>query len=268
MSLDNIRPSKPFQYFTNNEIDNIALKLSQEFNKTMVGNTFSLDMDRLVDWLDISIYEDSMNEPEGASFFAGYVPDGDGTIILNQKYRDLFEKRTDIYRNCVGHEVGHFFLRHLEFFSENITPSLFDDVEISRILLHKSSWHQYGLTGTEVKQRVDATEKLVNKLTKNALINNKAHTLLRELQNKFEPEWMFRQAEYFSLCLCIPKNKLQKVMNDVPLKAGWKTLYSYKEAFGTSITAIKTRLKKLDLIDFDKSGVPFPKITPQQTNLF
>ena len=268
MPVSDIQPDKAFQYFSKSEIDSMALKVIQRFRETSNKKNFTFDIDRLVDWLNLGMLVENMDEPDGASFFAGCLPDNGGTICLNQKYCDLFDERIDIYKNCVGHEIGHIFLKHLDEYSNELNPSLFEGFQKPPIFLHKSSWYQYGLSSDEIKQRIKKTEDLKQRWTQLALVNCKARDALKEITNKFEPKWMFYQAEHFSLCLAVPQDELFELMETIPLVAGWRPLYQYRDAFQVSITAIKVRLHKLDLIDFDEKGIPFPKTNSNQNTLF
>lgn len=260
----------PSEYISYETIDAIALQFNQAFrsqsNKNKSG--FPLDIDLFLDWLDISLDYDFFEEPEGASFFANFSPTDGGIVRINRKYEDLFESRPDVYLICVGHEVGHAVCRHHDHPSVSDDSPLFGNAETAPVLLHKSSWHQYGLPSEEVKKSRSEIEHQKNEWVKKALINFEARRALKMISEKFEPEWMFRQAEHFAKCLAIPRDYLLELLEEKPLMYGWSSIYQLANIFGVSATTMKLRLLKLKLIEIGKDGKPVPVDSALQTSLF
>src|SRR5262249_40712182 len=128
----------------------------------------------------------------------------------------------------------------------------------------KSSWGQYGLTKEEVITRKAAVQELV----KRALVNSEARQVIAQLQCVYEPEWMFWQAEQFSRCLLIPKDRLLEQLENPWDLSRWRDVYRLADAFGVSGTMMRTRLEKLDVIKIGKDGNPRPVQMPRQGGLF
>lgn len=262
---------KPSPKIFHETIDLIALQLNKDFRSQCDNrNGFPLDADRFVDWMELSTLWDNLEEPEGAAVFAQIDSDDTELIQINENHRELFEQRPDVHRGCIGHETGHIVLRHFEHSSlNNDCPLLFNEIESEKLTtLHKSSWGQYGLSSEEVKNRQAELKKKQDKWVKEALINSKARQALNTLGDKFEPEWMFWQAEQFSRCLSIPRDRLFEILEEEPLFSGWRPISRLAGIFGVSTGTMKTRLIKLKLIEIDKTGNPIPITQPSTNSLF
>jgi hypothetical protein len=84
---------------------------------------------------------------------------------------------------------------------------------------------------------------------KNALISPKAYHAINSIHNKFEPEWMFLQAEQFARSVAIPSDRLYEVLEDEPLFSGWGSITRLAKIFEVVTGTMKTRLVKLKLIE-------------------
>lgn len=266
----NIEIPEPSEYISFKEVDDIALQVNQTYRADGKNkNGFPLDIERLIDWLELSFLSDEFDEPEEASFYAGFSLADGGKIYVNEKYRQLFDGRPEVYLICVGHEVGHGVLRHLHHPSQNQALPLFAEITPQEsVMLHKTSWGQYGLSGDEVKKRKQEFQKLQDNLVKKAALNSKARQALHNLHNKFEPTWMFRQAEHFAKCLCIPRDRLFEILEEEPLSKTWGPIYKIAKWFGVPPSTMRIRLEKLGLIEIDGSGNPVPLTNCVQRNLF
>jgi Zn-dependent peptidase ImmA (M78 family) len=105
-------------------------------------------------------------------------------------------------------------------------------------------------------------------LVSKAILSETARQTLEMMGHHFEPEWMFRQAEHFSLCLRIPRDRLLEVLEEGLSLHGWAPIYRLAERFGVSGTMMKTRLEKLRLIEFGPDGKPRPRQPVMQGGLF
>lgn len=261
---------EPYSKIFHDSIDSIALQFNQAFrSQSNNKNGFPFDADRFMDWLEISTEWDHIDEPEGATVFAKIDCDTNEIVQINEYHKDFFEQRPDVYRHCIGHESGHVILKHLEH------PSLINDYPLfginetdEPISLHKSSWNQFGLSSDEVRKRQHEVNAKKEKWVKEALINSKAREALHILNDKFEPEWMFWQAEQFARCLSVPRDRLFEILEEEPLFSGWRSVSRLASIFGVSTGTMKTRLTKLKLIELDNNGIPTPTILPASKSLF
>lgn len=270
LSLDLDIP-EPSRYVSHETVDEIALACSRAYRAQCGdGRGYPVNMDRFIDLLEISVLWEEIEEPEGASFFANYSPEDDGLITINEKHRELFEARPDVYCACLGHEGGHSVLRHwVRANTDQVSDSLFDDFSPERPrLFHKSSWYQYGLSREEVQERKRANDELTRRLVSKALLSETARQTLEMMRDHFEPEWMFRQAEHFSLCLRIPRDRLFEMLEEGLSLHGWAPVYRLAERFGVSGTMMKMRLEKLRLIEIGPDGKPRPRQPAVQGGLF
>lgn len=269
LTLDMEVPT-PSQFVKHAVVDEIALacnKLYRERNPDHRGKP--LDPDHFIDLLEISTVWEDIEEPEHAAFFANFSSDNDGLITINERHRDLFDKRPDVYSACIGHEAGHCVLRHGEKNSGEGTLSLFADSSVQQSrLFHKSSWFQYGLSREEVEERKKLEKAFKDKLVSKALISETAWQTLDQISDRFEPEWMFRQAEHFSLCLRIPKDSLFARLEEGWDYTSWRGIYRLAERFGVSGSMMKVRLEKLNLVELGPDGKPRGVTTASQKGLF
>lgn len=255
---------KPSRYNSNLKIDEIALEANRAY-RAKIGNElgFPIDMERFVDLLEVSTLWEDIEEPAGATFFASYTSEGDGLITINERHRQLFEERPDVFRACLGHESGHRILRHFEIFRPT-APSLFTEELQSPLVFHKSSWYQYGLTREEVEKSKESRRILNETLAKNAWLSETAHQTLKQIQTHFEPDWVFWQAEHFSLCLRIPRDRVEQQLERSWDLTSWRSIYRLAEMFGVSASMMRLRLEKLDVIELDPDGRPRPKRASQK----
>jgi len=257
LALD-IEVPTPSRFVKHAVVDDIALacnRLYRERHPEQHGSP--LDTDLFVDLLEISTVWEDIEEPEHAALFANFSADNDGLITINERHRDFFETRPDVYSACIGHEAGHCVLRHWEKNLPGATLSLFADSSAQQLhLFHKSSWFQYGLTREEVEERKKKEKAFTDKLVSKALISETARQTLDQMSDRFEPEWMFRQAEHFSLCLRIPKDYLLDRLEEGWEYTSWRGIYRLAKRFGVSGSMMKTRLEKLQLMELGPDGKP------------
>lgn len=268
LTLD-IEIPRPSRYVSNDTVDEIALAANRAYRE-QTGNArgYPVDMDRFIDLLEVSILREEIEEPEGASFYANFCPDDGGLITINQKHQALFEARPDVYGACLAHEGGHYVLRHHENFAptEN-APMLFEELAPGPRLFHKSSWYQYGLTRDEVRRQRELNRQLNERLGKAVLVSQTARQTLALMNDRFEPEWMFRQAEHFSLCLRVPQDRLLEQLEEGWDFYSWGPFYRLGERFGVSVSMMKARLEKLGRVEIGPDGRPRPGPAASQANL-
>jgi Zn-dependent peptidase ImmA (M78 family) len=266
----NLEIPSPSKFVSFKTVDSIALQLNQLYRSESKNKQgYPLDCERLADWLELSLYSDKFDEPEGASFFAGLAISDGETVYINEKHRQLFDQRPDVYAICLGHEIGHATLQHLNHPSINQDLPLFpEDNQNEQFMLHSSSWFQYGLPKEEVERRKNFSKQIREDLVLKAGLDSQARQELRQLDEKFEPDWMFKQAEHFAKCLCIPQDKLYEMLEIMPLMKGWRSVYRLAEAFQISPSVMKSRLVNLNLIEIGLDNQPIPIPQNNQKNLF
>lgn len=269
LTLD-VEVPKPSRYVSHDAVDEVALACNRAY-RAQSGNKrgYPVDMDILIDLLEISTLWEEIEEPENTAFFASYSPDDDGLITINEKHRKLFEDRPDVYCACLGHEGGHCVLRHWEQTLSDDSIPLFSDLTPEQPrLFHKSSWYQYGLSRAEVEKLIEANKRLTDELVNKALVSETARQALAQMRNRYEPEWMFRQAEHFSLCLRIPRDHLLEMLEEGWDFNSWSPVYRLAKRFGVSGTMMKIRLEKLHIIEIGPDGRPRPCPSAAQSGLF
>jgi hypothetical protein len=261
----NIDVPEPSRFMSNDTVEQVALQANKVYReKTGNPRGYPVDMDLFIDMLEVSICREEIEEPEGAAFFANFSPEDGGIITINQRHHELFESRPDVYGACLAHEGGHCILRHSEKFAQaDNAPLLFSELTLSHQLFHKSSMYQYGLTREEVQKQIEFTSHLRNKLAKAALISETARQTLAQMNDHFEPDWMFNQAEHFSRCLRIPLDRLMPQLEEGWDFTSWAPCYQLGDRFGVSGSMMRTRLIKLDIIGINPGGKPYPKLSGQ-----
>lgn len=236
---------KPSEFIKHSIIDDIANEVNKIYRIQLNDTSEQVsDVEKFIDsYLQINILWDEIAEPENRICFAKLSCENDEyTITLNENHRSLFDSKLFLLRSCLSHETGHYVLRHFEkMFSDESQRSLFGDDENQPKYLHDSAWSQLGLS------RVDFIN-LKNHLAKTFWKNQQDRDLLKTLADRIEPQWMYLQAEQFSSCFLIPKDKLLGFLNNGLDLTNWQSLYLLKDTFGVSISMIVVRLEKLGLI--------------------
>jgi hypothetical protein len=256
----------PSRFVKHDVIDDIALAYNRAYREQVRDNAgHPVDVEQLIDLLEVSFLWEDVEEPDGTLFLARYRPPPEERITVNALHSDLFRDKPYVYASAVGHEIGHKVLKHAEHTEMGATgATLFPEDTPKPLYLHKSSWGQYGLTKEEVIQR----KAQVRELAKRAMVSNEARQVIAQLQSFYEPEWMFWQAEQFSRCLLIPKDRLLEQLENPWDLSGWRDIYRLAAVFGVSGPIMKTRLEKLGVIQIGEDGNPHPVQLPQQGGLF
>ena len=261
-----IEVPNPSRYLKHDVIDRVALEYNKSYRQASTNRAgFPVDIEHLIDLLEIAMLWEDIDEPEETLFLAKLSRYPQERITINQRHSDLFDERPCVYASALGHEIGHKVLRHSDHPELNVAaPTLFSPDGQEPRCLHKSSWGQFGMTREEVLKR----QALVKEITKQALVNEQARRVISQLNSFHEPEWMFWQAEHFSRCLLIPKDRLLEELENARELGRWSGIYRLAERFGVSGPIMKGRLVKLGIIEIAKDGNPRHICTPRQESLF
>lgn len=195
--------------------------------------------------LGISITEDFVDAPEGVIIFAECCehPSSAGRclVTINEHHRELFDANPNVRRACVTHEVGHWLLRHLEW-NNHTSPnlSLFADSYLPQRRLHSSKWNPHGLSKQQMTE-----------ICKRACIDPHARHIVKSLEDKLEPRWMYWQAENFAMCFLIPEDRVEEYISDGWDVSAWQPIYHLASKFGVAGALMSRRLKKLGAIEVE-----------------
>lgn len=206
--------------------------------------------------LAASILWEQMTDGAFASVFAKMGrPEGRLTITINEAHRELFEARPDILRSSVGHEIGHLVLGHLDWNCTFTEDLLFPDAQRPAVVfLHDTSWTPLAFTPDEVSEWCRRASRG----------DDAARRKLEGLSDRMEPEWMFHQAEHFSMCFLVPRNLLMECLNAGWGVADWPAIYRLAEHFGVSPSLMRARLKRLGLISLQGREIRLGEAMKQQ----
>jgi hypothetical protein len=97
-------------------------------------------------------------------------------------------------------------------------------------------------------------QRAITVLSKRASVDEDARNSLYALTSKFEPEWMFWQAEHFSLCLQVPRDYLNQELERPIDLTSWSTFYQLGDKYGVTASMVKTRLRKLGVVNIASDG--------------
>jgi transcriptional regulator with XRE-family HTH domain len=267
MSIEAPAPSKYVSYTT---VEEVAAQCVDAYRKeTKERRAYSIDPVQLAEVFKIRITWQTVVEPPEAIFFACYIQQGhQGQIQVNKAHRQFFETRSDIYRATIGHEIGHCILNHHALGALEESGSLFPDLAASTTYFHKASLFPYGLSQSEVQRLKVLERKVQEKLVKTAAVDNRYRDRLHQLNSKFEPTWMFRQAEHFARCLLIPKDRIRSLLEGSWDFNSWTTVYKWAELFEVSASMMRSRLEKLGIIEIGPDGRPRLGANANQKSLF
>lgn len=251
-----INAPEPSRYTSNSDIDEIALvcnKLYREKCGNAVG--FPVDVEHFADSvLEVSIEQSYFKAPKGVIAYARCKPDERDPsrflIQFNEAHQNIFNGKPEIYRSVGSHEVGHIVLKHHAKLACNLTKSLFDDFITEPKCLHKTEWRQCAFSDEELKILCEAA----------VAGNDQVRSVLLNLDNHLEEEWMFWQAEHFVKCFLIPKDRLMEVLESNFDITDWRVIYKLGIDFGVSGSMLASRLKKIGAIDINGKQITLGKM--------
>jgi hypothetical protein len=247
---------KPSRFIKHTIVEEIATECNGHYRRLQSHDMgYPVRIEAFADLdLEITIVRDHIDEPELTTVFAKCGPDSQAAdrlkITINSSYEDLFHARPDLLRSTLGHEIGHYLLRHHQW---RVTPGnaalLFPDMERQTRFLHDSSWKPLAFTKQDM-----------NEWCRRAFKGDEdARKTLQQLQDRMEPEWMFWQAEHFSMCFLIPHDRLLWHLNRGCEVGSWFALARLADTFGVSPSMMRVRLSKMGAIIIENGS---PKIGP------
>jgi hypothetical protein len=252
-----INAPSPSPYNSNDLIDEVATLCNQHFRAvTNAQKNREICLEELLDLLGIELCFEFIDEPEDSFFFANYSEENaEGLVTVNEKHRDFFREHPLVFRRTVCHEVGHSLLEHLHYqekSTENL--SLFEEPVRKERVFHKATWPHYGMDKTTYLKLKELEERALKTIAKKAAVNSDARDALHKLTTKFEPEWMFWQAEHFSLCVQMPRDLIDEELERPIDLASWGTICQLASKYGVTPSMMKTRLRKMGVIEYGADG--------------
>jgi hypothetical protein len=240
-----INVPEPSRRTSNREIDRIALECNLLYRaKCRNKQGFPVDVEHFADAvLEISVVQTHFDAPPGGVAYARCKRDERNpsrfVIEFNENHQKHFAEKPESQRAVGSHEVGHIVLKHHDQFTNNSTKSLFDDFAPEPKFLHRAGWSHHGLSDDELK---DLCEMALEG-------DERVRNFLHSLNDCFEEEWMFWQAEHFALCFLIPQDSVMNLLNSDFNVTDWRAIYNRAKEFGVSGSMLATRLKKLNAIE-------------------
>ncbi|MDQ4121296.1 MAG: ImmA/IrrE family metallo-endopeptidase [Acidobacteriota bacterium] len=255
---------EPSRYVSHPKVDEIAVDVNKFYRQQLNHpEGHIVDVENFIkNALGIEILWKNIPEPENRVCFAQLeCENGVFKINLNQNHKTLFLSKPELLRSCLSHEIGHFILKHFDcLYVSETQGNLFNVEETSKIYFHDSAWRQLGLSYEDFVE-------FKNGLAKTAWTNERDREWLIHFEDRLEPDWMYWQAEQFSSCFLIPKDKLFDCLETGLNLAEWRSLYWLRDKFGVSISMIKVRLEKLRLIEVKDRQI-FLTPTPVQGKVY
>jgi hypothetical protein len=194
-------------------------------------------------------------EPEGVRILAQHDPSS-GAITVNNRYAVLFEERPHLLASALLHELGHVALRHGELYADAGVPSLLG-MPMPSPFLHRTRWLPWGVS-----------EDLLKRAIKVAQMDDRVRAILKP--ERFEPDWVYSQAQRFAAAFMIPRTRLQEFLEENSEYVGltnWPTLFDLARRFATSPSMMRYRLEQLGYITVH-GKVIVPGMRLQQRPLF
>jgi len=177
-------------------------------------------------WEDIA-------EPEGVRILAQHDPSS-GAISANNAYAEFFEEHPSLLASALLHELGHVVLRHGELYADAATPSL-PGMQMPSPFLHRTGLLTW-----------DVSEEILKRAVKVAPMDDRVRAMLKP--ERFEPDWVYTQAQRFAAAFMIPHTRLREALNENPefvRLTNWPTLSDLARRFATSVSMMRYRLEKL-----------------------
>jgi hypothetical protein len=205
------------------------------------------DLELPYGWRDIA-------EPEGIRILAQHDPTS-GAIHANNHYADFFEDHPSLLASALLHELGHITLRHGELYADADVPSL-PGMQMPSPFLHRTGSLLWGVD-----------EDLLKRAVKVALLDDRVRAMLKP--ERFEPDWVYSQAQRFAAAFMIPHARLQESLTENPgfsRFTNWQAIYDLADRFATSPSMMRYRLEQLCYIIVQGTHI-IPGIRLQQRTL-
>lgn len=239
--------AKPIKFLTDLEIEERSAEiLDKYFEGGRENLQLPIDIDTFIEYdLKFRIVWKPIDDPPNCRTFATITPERLGNdfsakLTLNECFADFLTSHQEIERMTKGHEVCHWFT-HIDFgkLQTGILPFEEDTADVR---FHRSNYLDAALT-----------EEQKNLLAKFAIVDSRAHQVLKPRENDLEaciePQWMHRQAEHFSSCLLVPRKPLFRALETADDPSLYSTHIKLAELFQVSKRVIQIRLKKIGIIE-------------------
>jgi hypothetical protein len=181
---------------------------------------------------------------------------GTGAIHANNQYADFFEGYPHQLASALLHELGHVALRHGELYADADMPSL-PGVQMPSPFLHRTGWLPW-----------DISEDLLKHAVKVAMVDDRVRAFLKP--QRFEPDWVYSQAQRFAVAFMIPHTRLRESLNENPefvRLTNWPALSDLARCFASSPSMMRYRLEQLGYITVHGKQI-IPGIHLRQRPLF
>lgn len=183
--------------------------------------------------LGLSYGWEEIVEPEGVCILAQHDPRS-GAVQANALYADLFAESPALLASALLHELGHIALRHGAIYAEDALPFL-PGLSAPGSFLHRTTWLPWGISADVLKRAV-----------KVASLDRRVRDFLKP--QRFEPDWVYQQAQRFAAAFMIPSGRLQEHLAESWDFTRWRPVYELAGRFATSPSMMRYRLEKLGYI--------------------
>jgi hypothetical protein len=181
--------------------------------------------------LGLSYGWEEITEPEGTRILALHDPTS-GAIWANARYADQFDAQPCLLVSSLLHELGHIALRHGEHYAEG---ECLPGIPATSPFLHRADWHPWGMS-----------DALRQRAVKVAFLDPQVGDRLKP--SRFEPDWVYQQAQRFAAAGMISQRRLHERLRTVGDLTNWHPVYTLAREFGASPSMMRYRLETLEYI--------------------
>lgn len=181
--------------------------------------------------LGLSYGWETIAEPEGARILALHDPTS-GAICANTRHADAFDEQPALFASALLHELGHIALRHGELYpaSEHL-PGM----PAASPFLHRADWQPWGMD-----------DALRQRAVRVAFLDPQVGDRLKP--SRFEPDWVYQQAQRFAAACMISQTRLRERLQDIGNLTSWPPVYELARQFASSPSMMRYRLETLEYI--------------------
>lgn len=181
--------------------------------------------------LGLSYGWEAVAEPEGVCILALHDPIS-GAIRANARYADVFDEHPSLFASALLNELGHIALRHGELYPES---EHLPGMPATSLFLHRADWQPWGMD-----------DALRQRAIKVAFLDPQVGDRLKP--SRFEPDWVYQQAQRFAAAGMISQARLRERLQDMGDLTGWPPVYELAQQFAASPSMMRYRLESLDYI--------------------
>jgi hypothetical protein len=215
---------------TNQAIEELAtIRIRQYEAKVGVAVRFPVPIENLIEQvLGLDFDRDEIEEKPGEQILGG-LDVANRTVLINTKHQKLFDEKPGLERSTIGHEAGHW------------------ELDIDRAALGHPTLPGIDLRPHVVNRHAGKTGRLIEVLFNKAMHDQRALQLYKQLTAGQDSPEVRSAVDRYQSALLMPSWLIREAEQRYDFTR-WTDLYALADEAQVTISNLKVRLQRLDLI--------------------